>query len=179
MPFRGVVSAVGSSGGNSFRSPRHRKRAWGPSTARLLRIREAVAPLRMTGYEVNQENTGIGPWNPTSRKNARHGAPLFRGAGREKRATRGFRSSSLLVRSYVQYIPEGRSRRLRLPSAPRCRETPSASVRLIVLWVSEFPDQTIRGQLMSARQRGCLRNTRAVRRLKMGATMSNPAASKP
>jgi hypothetical protein len=60
---------AGSSGGNSLRSSCRCGRAWGPSTARLLRIREAVAPLRMTGRGVNQQNPrGMGPWNPTSRK---------------------------------------------------------------------------------------------------------------
>jgi len=37
-----------SSGGDSFRSSRHFRRVWGPSAARLLRVREAVASLWMT-----------------------------------------------------------------------------------------------------------------------------------
>ena len=46
----------GSTGGNSFRSWCRCWRVWDPSTARLLRIREAVASLRMTGVREFRAN---------------------------------------------------------------------------------------------------------------------------
>jgi hypothetical protein len=53
MTSQGVLTAVGSRGGNAFRSSWHCRPAWGPSTARLLRIREAVASLRKTAGGVS------------------------------------------------------------------------------------------------------------------------------
>lgn len=80
----------GSTGGNSFRSWCRCWRVWDPSTARLLRIREAVASLRMTGVREFRANgaalsrrswsrwlgVAFGFWPPRMRRGFRRSRPV-------------------------------------------------------------------------------------------------------